>query len=125
MRKVICVAAIKNGKILLVKKKNVWILPGGKLENIESEQQCLIREFKEELPNVTLSDIRYYNDNFFGITPYSQKKRQAVVYFGNVSGNTTPSAEINDSTWTTEPEKFNLSEITTKIVLSLRQTAHL
>lgn len=45
---------IKDNKILLVKRgyepfKGMWALPGGKLEDNESIEQCAIREVKEEI----------------------------------------------------------------------------
>lgn len=125
MRKVICVAVIKNKHILLVKKRNAWILPGGKLEGFESEEQCLVRELKQELPNVKLQEITFYADNFFGITPHSQVKRHIVVYLGKILGKAYPSAEICDTDWTNIPEEYNLSEASRKIICSLRQTGHL
>ena len=44
----------KNGKILIARRKNSlcgnpgWEFPGGKVEEGETFQQCLIREIKEE-----------------------------------------------------------------------------
>ncbi len=37
----------KDKEILLVKKKDTWILPWGKLDIDESELECLEREIKE------------------------------------------------------------------------------
>jgi 8-oxo-dGTP diphosphatase len=44
---------IKDGKILLIKRgtdpfKGMWALPGGRLEEDETIEQCAIREAKEE-----------------------------------------------------------------------------
>jgi 8-oxo-dGTP diphosphatase len=44
---------IENGKILLIKRgrepfKGEWALPGGRIEEDETAEQCLKREMKEE-----------------------------------------------------------------------------
>lgn len=54
MRPFACDAVIiENGKIVLVKRgvepfKGQWAVPGGRLEEDETAEQCLIREAKEE-----------------------------------------------------------------------------
>ena len=45
---------LKNGQILVTQRgygdfKNKWEFPGGKLENNESGEECIVREIKEEL----------------------------------------------------------------------------
>lgn len=44
---------IENGKILLIKRardpfKGMWAIPGGRIEDNETAEQCLVREMKEE-----------------------------------------------------------------------------
>lgn len=124
MRKAIGVAIIKNGCILLVRKKKAWILPGGKPEAGESDVQCLFREVKEELPQLDLQNLRYFSV-FVGITPHKGDELCAEVYLAKADGEITPSAEVNKAKWVKNPEEYNLSDITRKIVLSLRQNGHL
>ena len=45
---------LKNGQILVTQRgygdfKNKWEFPGGKLENNETGEECIVREIKEEL----------------------------------------------------------------------------
>ena len=46
---------VRNGSILVARRKSgshlegLWEFPGGKLEPNESPEECLAREFKEEL----------------------------------------------------------------------------
>lgn len=124
MRKAICAAIIKNDHILLVQKQKTWILPGGKPKIGESDIQCLFREIREELPQLILRDLKYF-DFFVGTTPHKGDKLQAEVYFADSSGDIIPEAEINATKWTTLPEKNNLSDITRKIIFSLRQNGYL
>jgi len=55
-----------NNKIVLLKnERQEWELPGGKIEENESAEQCAIREIKEELAIdvqiVSLVDVWMYN----------------------------------------------------------------
>ncbi len=55
MIKVVAAIIVNNDKILITKRSNkmklggMWEFPGGKIEPGENEQQCIIREIKEEL----------------------------------------------------------------------------
>lgn len=124
MRKAIGVAIIKDGRILLVKKQEVWILPGGKPEMGEPDIQCLLREVKEELPKIKLSNLKYFG-SFVGITPHTGDELIAEVYLADADGEITPSAEISKAEYVGKPEKYNLSDITSKIVVSLRRRGFL
>ncbi len=115
---------IKNGCILLVQKHKTWILPGGKPEVGESNMQCLLREAGEELPKLRLQNLKYFGA-FSGITPHKNDGLCAEVYIANSDGEITTAAEINEAKWVNEPEEYNLSDITQKIVLSLRQNGYL
>ena len=54
MRTIACDSIlIENGKLLLIKRGNMpekgkWALPGGRLEEDETVEECLVREAKEE-----------------------------------------------------------------------------
>ncbi|OGM92713.1 hypothetical protein A2372_00760 [Candidatus Wolfebacteria bacterium RIFOXYB1_FULL_54_12] len=115
------VLAIRDNEILLVKKNETWILPGGKPMEGESEMDCLQREIKEELPLVEVSNIRYFND-FVGITPHKGDMLRAKVYWGDVKGEIKPNAEINSAQWVKREkmEEYALSDITQKIVNALK-----
>lgn len=125
MRTAICIATIREGKILLVKKKNTWILPGGKPENDESDKGCLIRELNQELPKLHIIDQLQHFGNFTGKTPHKGDQLTAKVYLSPVEGDITPAAEISDAQWTAKPENYNLSDITRKIIAALKNTGHL
>lgn len=55
MRQVAAAVAIHDGRIFIVRRPSgdplagCWELPGGKLEDGESPQACLVRELREEL----------------------------------------------------------------------------
>lgn len=124
MRKAVSVVIIKNGQILLVRKQVTWILPGGKPQTGESDIDCLLREVGEELPGISLSNLRYF-DTFTGITPHKGDELLAEIYFADAEGDITPSAEINAAEWTNTPETYKLSDITQRVIISLRQNGYL
>ena len=125
MRTAIGAAIIDNGKILLVRKRQSWILPGGKPEPSESDIECLCREVSEELSGTQLNNIRYYGE-FEGVTPHKGNILKAKVYFANIKGKLYPSsAEIVAYEWVNDISRYNLSEITSKIVDSLTKDGYI
>jgi len=125
MREAIGAAIIEGGKILLVKKKNSWILPGGKANFGESDIDCLEREIFEELSGTKLENITYYKD-FFGLSPHFGDIIKVKVYFAKIKGDLyKPSLEISASEWTKDLNKYNLSDVTSKIIESLKTDKYL
>lgn len=66
----VCGVLIKNESILLVKHKGLgkenelWIPPGGGVEFLESAEQALVREFKEETGlDVTVNKFLFCNEH--------------------------------------------------------------
>ena len=62
----VCAAIIiKDNRIFVTQRgygffKGQWEFPGGKIEEGESKEECLIREIKEEL-NANISIVQYLN----------------------------------------------------------------
>lgn len=126
MRTAIGAAIIEDGKILLVKKIETWILPGGKPKVGEDDLACLKREIGEELSGLSLANCQYFDD-FEGITPHRGDKLRAKVYLADIAHNKEikPSGEISEVRWISKPEKYVISEITQKIIEALRQKGFL
>lgn len=125
MRTAIGAVVIQEGKILLVRKKQSWILPGGKPEQNESDLECLRREVREELSGTELRDFKYYGE-FEGTTPHRGDILKARVYFANIEGQLYPPArEISAYDWADNPNNYSLSDITSKIVESLKNEGYL
>lgn len=123
MRSAINLLFIRNNEILIVKKKDVWILPGGKPEEQESDIECLKRKIREELDTDVFVE-NFYN-TFTGITPHTGNLLEAKVYFGYFIKDITPSREITDARSVNNPDSYNLSDITKKIIDSLKQDSYL
>ena len=125
MRKAISGVVIRDGKILLVRKNETWILPGGKPHEKESDIECLCREFGEELSGMEIEDIRYY-DFFEGITPHKKDMLKVETYFCETSESVgKPSQEINGVEWVKDFSHYNISDITNKVIESLKQDKYL
>jgi 8-oxo-dGTP diphosphatase len=120
MKKAINIVSISDEKILLFRKKGVWILPGGKPEENESDQDCLIRECSEEIPRAQL-EIGDFFGSFVGETPHTHVELCAVVYLGSITGDISPGAEIEKTSFFTKEqcEELSTSEITKKIISDL------
>ena len=122
MRIAISAVIIEDGNLLLVRKKNSWILPGGKTEADESDLQCLSRELGEELSGTKIYNEKFYG-SFKGRTPHRGDVLEARVYFADINGElrgVRNGDSISESAWARDFANYNLSDITSKIVDSLK-----
>ena len=127
MRTAINAAIIQDNKLLMVRKKLTWILPGGKPEIGENDLECLCREIDEELSGTKIKDIQHYNQ-FEGKTPHKGDVLRAKVYFANIEGqlySVRDDDSISELKWVDDFSQYNLSDITSKIVNSLRQDKYI
>lgn len=68
--KVTCAIIENESKILVVQRSSAmnlplkWEFPGGKIENGESEEECIVREIKEEL-NLDIEVSKRLNSSMF------------------------------------------------------------
>ncbi len=78
MQDVTAAVLIKDGKLLIAKRKstdklaNKWELPGGKIEKGESPKECLKRELKEEF-NIDVMVKDFMGENVYSYD-YNQIK---------------------------------------------------
>lgn len=122
MRTVIAAVIVQDKKILLVKIKEVWILPGGQLKKDETEIECLNREVSEELPEFKINNLKFYKA-FKGRSPHQSDFINVKVYFATGKGNiksTNDVDEVNKSKWIKNTADYNLSDVTKKIIDSLK-----
>lgn len=125
MREGIHAVVFRGNEILFVKKRDFWLLPGGKVEYVENYSECLSREFFEEVGGA-VSIGRFYK-SFFGKTP-NGRDLVSHVYFANIKGALSgPIAEdsISEHRWIADFESYNLSEITLDVINSLRRDGYL
>ena len=112
----------REREILLVRKNDTWIFPGGKPENGESELECLSREISEKLPR-TRFKIKEHYCTAKGMNPHKNNRITVEGYFIHVSKVGKPSREIKQVRWFNRGEikdrKYDISSVTSRIIESL------
>ena len=94
---------LKDGQILstLSKGKDTYYLPGGKRELNETDEQTLIREYKEELTiDIKEDTIKYYGT----FKAQAHGKAEGIIvkmtcYTAEFIGEIKPSSEIQEIRW--------------------------
>jgi 8-oxo-dGTP diphosphatase len=96
----IAAMVIQNGKLLLLKGKNhkeLWT-PGGKIDEGETDLQCLARELKEEI-GVELVRADFFK-TYVGKSFYNpEKTTEQRIYITSIKGEIKPDAEIESFIW--------------------------
>jgi len=93
---------INDGRILLCRKTratSLLILPGGKLEEGETAEDCLRRECREELGNVEIAGLRHLGDYESPAAGHEGKTVRIELFAGDVCGTPVASAEIGELVW--------------------------
>lgn len=107
----------KDGKILIARRKSGkcvganWEFPGGKLEEGETLEECLIRELKEEL-DIEVEIINYIDSNIFFC---GDKKIELVAYNVKYLSGKLKLVDHEEAKWVLPDElleyKFTLPDI--------------
>ncbi len=116
-----------NKQLLMVKKRDTWILPGGKHEPGEDDLECLCREVSEELSGTKLKDISHYA-NFEGKTPHKGDTLKTFVYHAKIDGPLNIVAKedsISEVKWINDFHNYEISDITDKVIESLKTNKYL
>ena len=118
-------AIIRNGQILLIKQRfgmeyECWNIPGGGQEDNESEEQCIVREMKEE----TNLDVKVECLLIDGPSHrHSQYHRFKTYLCTPIGGKTKPDdIECTDVRWfdlhdVTEESRKEINSDTTNVML--------
>jgi len=83
--KVVDIIVERKGKVLLIKRGDFWILPGGEIEPGEDERQCLeevvSREIKDQVSNL----FRKLENTIKGPSPVRDGDVEVSIYVGDIS----------------------------------------
>jgi 8-oxo-dGTP diphosphatase len=97
------------------------ILPGGRMEPGETALQCLERELKEELGEVTAISPQYlgtYHDLAHSDDPSIAKTLEIELYMGDLQGDPKPCSEIVELVWFgKDSDENDLTPIFTRKIL--------
>ena len=90
---------IKNGKMLIVKEKDIshFFIPGGKRDNNETDEETLKRELKEET-GLLVKSFRYYKE-FITKAQLENENVKVASYFCETNGEPEPNEEIEEIIW--------------------------
>ena len=89
--KVVDIIVERKGMILLTKRGDFWILPGGEIEPGEDEMQCLNEVVASEMNDTVASVFRKLEKTIKGPSPVRSGDVEVSVYVGDVS-----SAKMSD-----------------------------
>jgi 8-oxo-dGTP diphosphatase len=93
---------IRDGKVLLCRKKKghaLLILPGGKREEGETSLECLAREVREELGEITVVAPELIDVYMHAAAGAKGKMLRLELYRGELSGEPHAEAEIGELVW--------------------------
>ncbi len=126
MRLILGAVIIQDKKLLIVRKKKHWILPGGKPEGNETDQECLIRETAEELSDTKLKNLRFYKD-FIGTSAHDGDTIKLRIYFADIDGKLgKPSQEISELAWANDINGYDFhGGVSVQVIAKLRQDKYI
>lgn len=126
----VALAVIEDKKVLMArsgKNEEVFYTLGGKIENNETDEQCLIREIKEEVD----ADIRMESLVFLGVfeaSAYNKPDTKVVVrlYRGDLISTPVASSEVEEIAFfdSSMPEEHR-SELAVKVLMFLKGAGHI
>jgi ADP-ribose pyrophosphatase YjhB (NUDIX family) len=97
------VAAKGGGRVLLVRRKRdgLWMFPGGRKRARESDEDCLRREIKEELPKLKHGRLRLWKEVKAKNRRSGRKMSDAIFVTAKSSGPLTigDKKEIDKAAW--------------------------
>jgi ADP-ribose pyrophosphatase YjhB (NUDIX family) len=89
--KVVDIIVERKGMLLLIKRGDFWILPGGEIEPGEDEMQCLEDVVAREMNDQVASVFRKLEKTITGPSPVRPGDVEVSVYVGDIS-----SAKMSD-----------------------------
>ena len=82
--KVVDIIVERKGMMLLVKRGDFWILPGGEIEPGEDEMQCLEDVVSREMNDRVACIFRKLDNTIKGTSPVRGGEVEVYVYVGDI-----------------------------------------
>src|ERR1700754_4840516 len=103
MAKASKLVAAKKGRVLLVRRKHdrLWMFPGGRRREDESERRCLRREIGEELPKLKVGSVKLWKEVKTRNRKSGRRMSDAIFVAKKVSGRLKigDKKEIDKAAW--------------------------
>jgi ADP-ribose pyrophosphatase YjhB (NUDIX family) len=116
--KVVDIIVERKGMILLIKRGDFWLLPGGEIEPGEDEMKCLEEVVEREMNDQVASVFRKLEKTITGPSPVRPGDVEVSIYVGDIS--TARMSDVKDCNahWFSRKsiEALRLSNITEDIL---------
>lgn len=83
--KVVDIIVERRGYILLIKRGDYWILPGGEFEEGQCEMSCLEEVVSREMNDRVACIFRKLDHTVTGISPVRGGEVEVTIYVGDIS----------------------------------------
>lgn len=118
--KVIDIIVERKGKILLVKRGEFWILPGGEIEPGENELECLEKVVSREMKDKVSCIFKKLDKTITGASPVRPGDVEVTVYVGDISSEKMSEVKDCNAHWFSRESicSLRLSNITREVLKS-------
>lgn len=116
--KVVDIIVERKGMILLTKRGDFWILPGGEIETGEDEMLCLEKVVAEEMNDRVACVFRKLEKTITGPSPVRPGNVEVSVYVGDISSSKMSDIKDCNAHWFSRASMpaLRLSNITRDIL---------
>jgi hypothetical protein len=116
--KVVDIIVERKNMILLIKRGDFWILPGGELEQGEDEMQCLEEVVSTEMKDQIDSVFRKLGKTIKGPSPVRPGDVEVSVYVGDISSKKMSDVKDCNAHWFSRESirSLRLSNITKDVL---------
>ena len=116
--KVVDIIVERKGKILLIKRGDFWIIPGGEMEPGEDEMQCLEDVVSREIKDQVSTVFRKLEKTIKGPSPVRDGDVEVSVYVGDISSKKMSDVKDCNAHWLSRESirAIKLSNITKDVL---------
>lgn len=131
MKTLVSAAVIEDGKLLIVKKRDEWMIPVSKPRKNESDLECLCRTFSEKLNGTKIKRELEFYDKLFGAYLDEGSFTLNRIYFVKLDGELKGySGKISDIAWITDENHsdkggYKMKRITKELVQRFKKEGRL
>ncbi len=116
--KVVDIIVERQGKVLLTKKDDFWILPGGEVGPDDNELECLEGVVSREMNDQLFSVFRKLGKTIKGPSPVRNGDVEVFVYVGDISSKKMSDVKDCNAHWFSRESlpSIRLSNITKDVL---------